>query len=161
MYKGAPGKSYKDSQEVKEKFRKARNTKQACHWKEVMRARKQARMQWEQERLDAAASGDWQAVRRARRKQDKWQTGFAEATQGHRRETIHEHLAKTYTGDDVPEWEETEEVPTPKLRDAAAKGAVGKAVGVDGVSHELLQAVCQDDVAAEKLLNWYNEILQS
>ena len=57
--KGPPGKCYKDTAEVKAKFQRARDTKQAGHWTEALQARRQARMQWERERLDAAASGDW------------------------------------------------------------------------------------------------------
>ena len=48
-----------------------------------------------------------------------------------------------------------------ELQDAAVKGAAGKAVGVDGVSHELLQAICMDEGAAGQLLQWYNTILQT
>ena len=164
--RGPKGKCYKDPQEVKAKFQRARGSKQASHWKEALQARKEARIKWEQERLDAAASGDWKTFRKVKTRQDKWEAGFAEATQGAPHEAIHEHLERTYAGDDMPEWEEMEEEPIPdftlqELRDAAAKGACGKAVGVDGVSHEMLQAICMDEVASGQLLQWYNTILQT
>ena len=164
--KGPPGKCYKDSEEVKAKFWRARATKQANHWKEALQARRQARMKWEQGRLEAAAAGDWTAVRKSRSRQDKWETGFAESTQGHPHEAIHEHVERTYAGDDLPLWEDKQEEPIPnftmaELRGAALKGATGKAVGVDGVSHEMLQAICNDEVASHHLLDWFNGILQS
>ena len=66
----------------------------------------------------------------------------------------------------MPPWEEREEEQIPdftlqELQDAAVRGATGKAVGVDGVSHELLQAICVDECAATQLLQWYNKILQT
>ena len=164
--RGPQGKSYKDTVEVKAKFRHARQTRQAVHWKEALNARRQARMAWEKERLDEAAAGNWRAIRSTRVKADKWESGFSEATQGFPHEVIHEHLEKTYAGEDMPAWEVREEEAIPdftlqELQDAAPKSATGKAVGVDGVSHELLQMICQDEVAAPQLLRWFNDILQT
>ena len=160
------GKGYKDTADVKAKFQRARSTKHPSHWKEALQARRQARMVWEKERLDAAAQGDWRAIRGNRKKTDKWETGFAEATQDFPREATHGHLERTYQGEDMPAWEEKEEEPIPdftmqELCDAAAKGAMNKSVGVDGVSHELLQAICRAEDAAKQLLQWYNGILQT
>ena len=101
-----------------------------------------------------------------RPKPAKWEAGLAEAMQGSPHEAIHSHLEKIYEGEELREWtegddEQVEDFTITELRAAASKKASGKAVGVDGVCHELLQAICGDEQAAEQLLSWFNDIFRT
>ena len=160
--------AYRDSAEVKQLFCQAKVAKTPESWKAAFKARQEARKQWEEQRLARATQGDWKALKATRQRQSTWESGFAEANQGEPHEAIHDHLAGIYEGEPIGPWnpndEPMQEVPPFSLEElklAVDKGKLGKALGPDGVPHELLVQVACHEVAGPQLLDWYNEILKT
>ena len=90
-------------------------------------------------------------------------TAQAEGVDPH--EVVHAHLQGVYV-EGHPKKEYPFAAPcrsadfTPEeLREALRKGKTKKAVGADGVSHELLLAIGDDDEGLGLLLDWYNRLL--
>ncbi|CAE7340641.1 unnamed protein product, partial [Symbiodinium microadriaticum] len=108
--KPVPGKGYRDSQEVKQAFKNAKVSGSAQAWKQALKLRKEARKQWERERLVRASQGDWGHFRALKpRRQEGWDTGFAEAQQGDPHQAVHDHLAERISqgcksGGEEREW---------------------------------------------------------
>ena len=160
-----PGQAYKDPVPVKEAFQRARNSGEGRAWTEARKLRKQARLQWETDRLARATSGDWAAYRQLKHKGNEgWDVGFAEAHDGEDpHQVVHDHLAGIYsTGQVVPPmgpWEGAVEPFTmEELEMALARGKKGKAVGVDGTSQELLGGVASLPGGKEALLGFFNQV---
>ncbi|CAE7400795.1 unnamed protein product, partial [Symbiodinium microadriaticum] len=131
----------------------------------LLKLRKQARLEWETDRLQRATSGDWQAYRQLKKAGNEgWDVTFAEAHEGrepHR--VIHDHLASIYTtGQVIPPkgaWEGQVELFTmEELEMALARGKKGKAVRVDLTSHELLMGIAGVPEGKEALLRFYNRV---
>ena len=97
----AKGTAYKDPEEVKAAFRRAKVQKTAAAWKYAQQHRRKARESWEKERLDGASQGNWQDFRLMRKK-GGWETHFAEAMDGEPHERLHEHLRDIYHGEPLP-----------------------------------------------------------
>ena len=157
--KPAKSQNYFDSPEVKQLFRQAKPLKTAEAWKRAFKARQEDRKQWEEERLTRATQGDWKALKATRHRQSAWEAGFAEACEGEPRAAIHQHLASIYEGRDLGPWNPSNEVvqkvadfSLSEMQAAVAKGKLGKAVGPDGIPHELLVQVAQHDVAGPNCL---------
>ena len=94
-----PGRSYKDPDDVKALFRRARTLKTRESWKASLQGRKLARKQWEQERLARAATGDWQAFREYKRQGPiGWEIDYAEAQSSDVHQSVHDHLKQIYAG---------------------------------------------------------------
>ena len=158
------GKSYRDTEEVKAAFRRAKVQKTAESWKQAQRLRRKARDVWEKERLDGASQGNWQDFRNMRKKGGGWETHFAEAMDGAPHEHVHAHLQNIYEGETLPPFPEGTIQDSPlftltELRDAAGRGQRKKSVGPDMVPHELLMAICESDTEGPKLLDWFNHVL--
>ena len=160
--------SYKDPQWVRELFKQAKAGREPTLWKVAMKGRCEARKQWESERMERAVEGDWQALRASRRRQHAWEPGFAEAMQGDPHDAIHHHLAGIYAGEPIGPWNpghepivEVEEFNLKELQLAADKGKLGKAVGPDGVPHELLRQMAYHEEVGPVLLAWYNKMLRT
>ena len=160
----AQGQAYKDPDDVKAAFRRARVQQTALAWKQAQQMRRKARAEWEGRRLDGASQGNWQDFRAMRKKGGGWETHFAEMMEGEAHERIHRRLQDIYEGDTLPPFPEglIQDSPLfmlPELKDAVGRGRCKKAVGTDMVPRELLMAICEKDDEASKLLDWMNNIL--
>ena len=142
--KPRPTSAYVDPEIVKKAFREARIGKTADLWKAAVQQRGTARSAWEEEHLQRASEGEWEAIKSAREVSAAWEAQFAEATVGKPHETVHTHLEEIYKGRPFSEWkpdhvDKVQPFSVEELRQAADKGWQGKAVGPDGVPRELLQ----------------------
>ncbi|CAE7284848.1 unnamed protein product [Symbiodinium necroappetens] len=162
------GDANKDPLEVKDAFRQARDTGLGVDWTAARKSRKQARAAWERARLERATSGDWAAYRQLRRPGNEgWDMVFAEAHDGKDpHQVIHDHLETIYTtGQVVPPlgpWEgDIDEFTMEELEQAIALGKKGKAVGVDGTSHEFLAGLATLPGGKEGLLAFFNDVYKS
>ena len=163
--KPLPGKGYKDSQEVKQAFKNAKISKSSQAWKQALKLRKEARQQWEKERLVRASQGDWSCFRALKpKRQEGWDIGFAEAQSGDPHQAVHDHLAAVYEGEDISgaqsQWQgEVRAFTVEELRLGVSQLSRGKSVGVDKTSTELILGMMEVPGGEQHLLEWYNRIL--
>ncbi|OLP89415.1 putative 149 kDa protein [Symbiodinium microadriaticum] len=163
--KQVPGRGYKDTQAVKQAFKQARLAGTAQAWKQALKLRKEARKQWEQDRLVRASQGDWGLFRALKpKKQEGWDVGFAEAQTGDPHQAVHEHLASVYQGQDVEGKDEVwsgdvRAFTVEELRKGVSQLSRGKSVGVDKTSTELILGMMEVPGGEQHLLEWYNRIL--
>ena len=69
---------YRDPADVRTLFDMARHSCQKEDWKKAQQARRKARAQWSQNRLEQAVNGDWSQVRRLQGDRRKgWEASFA------------------------------------------------------------------------------------
>ncbi|CAE7292934.1 pol [Symbiodinium necroappetens] len=148
-------------------FSYAKATGEGAAWTRARKLRKQARLEWEQDRLDRATSGDWNAYRQLKKpKNEGWDVVFAEAHEGKEpHQVIHDHLAGIYgTGQVIPPlgaWDGPVDLFTlEELEQAISKGKRGKAVGVDGTSQEFLVGLAAVPGGKEALLRFFNKVYQ-
>ena len=157
------GSRYVDPQSVKKQFRAAKLSGSPTAWKQALKARSQARKQWEHERLTRAARGDWQAFRELRpAKHEGWDVKFAERQVDDPHAAVHKHLAGVYNGEPVtaaPASADVKPFEEDELKHALAGLRKNKAVGIDHTSTELLIAVSELPGGLSHLLEWYNRIL--
>ena len=170
--KPVAGNAYQDPEDVKVLFRMARHGKRPEDWKAAMKARLGARKRWMENKIEAATKGDWGAFKVATKTgATGWEGHLADAlgegSDPHRE--IHGHLQAVYgrERDKIPAFpyqvEQLERVPdftVEELRDALRKGKKRVAVGPDKVSHELLQAIGDLPEGENKILAWFNKLLQ-
>ena len=163
-----PSTSYRDPPEVRRLLQLARQRKCASDWKQALRARAEAKRQWLQKKVENAANGDWGAYKEVRKKgATGWEAAFATSqTEGvDPHEVVHAHLQGIYATDDSKKAYpfaapcRSEDFTAEELREALRRGKPKKAVGADRVSHELLQALGEDDQGRVLLLEWYNRLL--
>ena len=78
--KPAPGRGYRDPQQVRQAFRDAKRAGTAAAWKAALKMRKEARRGWELDRLQRASTGDWGSFRALQpRRHEGWDLGLVEA----------------------------------------------------------------------------------
>ena len=160
------GQQYRDRVEVRMAFKQAKLTRCPELWKSAMKMRHECREAWEETRLGRAMEGDWKALKATRQTNSTWEPGFSEALQGEPHQALHDHLQKIYDGPCIPPWNpqgdqvmEVNPFTMEELLKATHKGRTGRAVGVDGIPHELLVKVAEHETQGPKLLEWLNEIL--
>ena len=164
------GAAYRDPQDVKVLFQMARAGKRSEDWKRALRARLEARKAWTNQKIAAAAQGDWGAFQVATKKgRSGWEGHLADALgEGQDpHQQIHNHLQGVYGAkqDKVPPYPGNQEVApcadftAEELRDALRKGRRKVSVGPDRVSHELLQAIGNTAEGEAKILAWFNRLL--
>ena len=94
-----PGCAYRDPPTVREATRRAKIRRTGEAWGEVRRLRKQARREWERDRIARASKGDWSAFRVCKPLADTgWIEGFAAAQTGDPHGAVHQHLQQVYKG---------------------------------------------------------------
>ncbi|CAE7487330.1 jockey\pol [Symbiodinium sp. CCMP2592] len=163
--KPAPSLSYRDPENVKVLFRRARVSGSAASWKEALKARKVARKHWEEERVLRAAAGDWDCLREVRGNSGTgWQVEFSVAQQDDPHRVIHDHFQEVYRDPRVspPVTIPTGDVEAFTLDElwTGLKQLKGqKAVGCDLTSKELLVGICNAEGGAEQVLEFYNRVL--
>ena len=164
-----PNKAYKDTEATRELFRIARRARHPHAWTRALRARQQDKTEWKEKQLHEAASGDWRSFRTLKpRVGGGWETHFADACQDRDpHEVVHEHYQKVFSGGEQFEWEgDVDPPPSPdfteeELMSAIDKGNLGKSVGPDGVSLELLKRICDQERGRRELLAWFNTLLHT
>ncbi|CAE7776408.1 unnamed protein product [Symbiodinium sp. CCMP2592] len=163
--KPAPGHGYKDPDAVRKAFREAKRAGTAASWKAALKLRKEARKQWEWERLQRASQGDWKLLKGLKpRRHAGWDISFAENQAGDPHEVVHRHLAAVYAGEGVSEepkaWVgDVRAFSMEELRVGVQHLKRGKAVGADQTSTELIQGIMEVEGGPAHLLEWYNRIL--
>ena len=127
--------------------------------------RRTEKQEWKRAQLQAAAEGDWPSFRANKpRVGGGWQTHFAEANHQDPRALVHECYCNVFEAGEVPCVEEEVAPPSPdfteeELLHALGRGKRGKSVGIDGVSLELLQGVCEQAADRMALLKWFNLLI--
>ncbi|CAE7625517.1 Zdhhc3, partial [Symbiodinium sp. CCMP2456] len=163
--KPRPGSGYRDPDEVKQAFKRAKVSKTGEAWKKALNMRKGARKVWEADRLKRASEGDWQARRSCRPKRNAgWDDAFAEAQQGDPHEMVHKHLEGVYAGEqpDKELYKHRGEVScfsVEEMRDAMTLLKAHKAVGCDLTSRELLVGIMEAPGGEQHMLEWFNRVL--
>eukprot|EP00439_Symbiodinium_sp_Y106_P015486 s535_g2.t1 len=162
--KAVPGHGYRDPVEVRQAFKRAKITGTSASWKAALKSRREARKQWEWDRLIRASQGEWHSFKALRpRRQEGWDVGFAEAQSIDPHRAVHQHLAEVYSGTEVGEAEpwtgDVRAFDVDELRVAMSQLKRGKAVGADLTSTELLQGLVQVEGGESHLLEWFNRIL--
>ncbi|CAE7037043.1 unnamed protein product [Symbiodinium sp. CCMP2592] len=161
----APGHGYRDPLPVRQAFKDAKRSGTAAKWKAALKLRKEARRQWELDRLHRACTGDWASFRALRpQRHTGWDIGFAEEQAGDPHEAVHQHLAAVYRGRQeegpAPVWQgEVRAFSLTELREGVSHLKRGKAVGADLTSAELIFGLMEVPGGPEHLLEWYNRIL--
>ena len=161
----ARGLAYQDPPEVKEAVKQAKLLRSKEAWCRVRGFRKQARKQWEADRLSRASQGDWAALKGCKPpKQTGWEHAFAEAQQGDPHTAVHNHLEQVYKGDGVAPNDgvfpgASTGFDHEELRVALGQMKTGKSVGVDGTSAELLKALVELPGGADHLLEFMTRTL--
>ena len=158
-------KAYKDSPATKTLFSMARHSRSSQDWIRALRSRQADRSHWK-EQLVAASQGDWRSFRSFKPKVGGWQTHFAEAVApADPHKIVHDHYSQVFSGGEVPDVDSLPPPPASpdftedELLASLGKGKRGKSVGVDGVSLELLQGLCQQSEGRRALLHWFNRLL--
>ncbi|CAE7577241.1 unnamed protein product [Symbiodinium sp. CCMP2592] len=162
--KPVQGQGYRDPVQVRKAFKEAKHSGSSAKWKSALKLRREARQQWEFERLVRASQGEWHTFRALKpRRHEGWDIGFAEAQMGDPHDVIHEHLAGVYKGSGVQGAEpwrgEVNAFTLEELRTGVGQMKKGKAVGADLTSTELLLGIMEVKGGPEHLLEWYNRIL--
>ena len=144
----------------------AKRSGTAASWKAALKKRREARKQWERDRLQRASQGDWHCFRALKpRRQEGWDVEFAGAQEGDPHQAVHTHLSTVYKGQEIPDYTTWTGDITPftgsELRTGVAQLKRGKAVGSDLTSTELLLGVMEVPGGEEHLLSWYNDILRT
>ena len=162
---------YREFLDVKTLFQMAKAGGQKTDWKLAQQARKKAKAEWAQHRLDKAVAGDWVEVRRLRGGHKRgWETSFActLAEQGRDpHKAIHEHLEGIFgEGPDLDglveeHVQECAPITDEEVLQRIGKANGGRAVGVDQTSKELLAAIANDPVSLSALREWFDAILRS
>ncbi|CAE7263415.1 unnamed protein product [Symbiodinium sp. CCMP2456] len=161
------GQGYKDSEEIKAAFKKAKLAGQAVLWKRALKMRREARKEWEHQRLVRASEGDWHSFKALKpKRQEGWDITFAEAQTKDPHQVVHDHLSQVYSGPeqhpvDSPWQGDIILFTREELRAGVAQLKKGKAVGVDKSSTELVLGLMELPGGEEHLLAWYNDILSS
>ena len=160
---------YKDPPEVKRAWKHAKVQRTTQAWKAAMAARRTARQQWQAQRIEAAAQGNWQMFRQLTDKQEVgWDVPFAEAaeaegTDPHEWLVDHFKQALSETTDTSPvRWIKPRAPGRPfhieELREAIEHTKHGKSVGVDLSSAELLRAMSQNSTTEQAMLEWLERV---
>eukprot|EP00439_Symbiodinium_sp_Y106_P024669 s5535_g3.t1 len=163
--KPAPSLAYKDPESVKALFRRAKQRGTAVVWKEALKARKAARKEWEVQRLQRAAGGDWTAIREVKgARHEGWDVDFALHQQGDSHENIHKHFAGVYASsrvDPVVEpWKgDVEGFTEEELWAGVKQLKARKSVGKDLTSRELLEGICHAPGGAQHVVEFFNRVL--
>ncbi|CAE7202627.1 unnamed protein product [Symbiodinium sp. CCMP2592] len=158
------GQGYRDPDNVRKAFKAAKASGSSAQWKSALKLRREARQQWELQRLERASQGEWHCFRALKpRRHQGWDIGFAEAQVGDPHRVVHEHLAGVYKGRGVREadvWRgDVRAFTMEELRLGVSQMKRGKAVGSDLTSTELLLGIMEVKGGPDHLLEWYNRIL--
>ena len=167
--KPPPKKGCKDTEEVKELFRRAKRIGSKQAWKQAHRSRKIAHDEWKQAQLLEATSGNWKLVRDCRPSTNVGcEIRMAEALAPHDpNDQLHDHYRETFRSKEpvcLPTSEPSCRSPDfseDELMFALSKGKLGKSVGNDGVSLELLRAISEDQGGRAQLLAWFHSLLHT
>ena len=157
---------YRDTNATKELFRIAKRTRTAYTWKRALRARQQDYQSWREQRTAQAMEGDWQALKQSRPNTNKgWESKLAEHLQPEDPHTVlHRHYEEIFaTGQPIIERSvsppRSPDISDEELAFALRQGHANRSVGHDGVSFELLRAICEIPEGRLQLLAWYNQVL--
>ncbi|CAE7623402.1 unnamed protein product [Symbiodinium microadriaticum] len=157
------GVRYRDTAEVKVLFRRAKQSKTSQSWKQALAARRAARRQWEAERLQRASQGDWQAYRAySKQANPGWDHNFADAQRKDPHEVVHEHLKGIFQGPGLPPVSplrgDCRAFDVEELSLAVGQLKLGKSVGLDLTSTELLRALVDIEGGRVHLLEYLNGV---
>ena len=157
------GQRYRDSEDVKALFRRAKTQKSPRCWKQALAARRSARRAWEAERLQRAVRGDWQAYRAfTKQSTPGWDHNFANAQTQDPHEVVHDHLQKIFQGPGLPPVEplrgNCKAFDVEELSLALGQLKLGKSVGLDLTSTELLRALVEIEGGRVHLLEYLNGV---
>ncbi|CAE7264174.1 R1A1-element\ORF2 [Symbiodinium sp. CCMP2592] len=163
--KPKPSCAYKDPNNVKQAFRRARTAKTRESWKAALELRRQARRVWERDRLNRASQCDWQAIRDIRLEgQLSWDSGFTDQQTEDPHQVVERHFKGLYKGTptsktvvhDGPVVAFTSE----EVIRAVGQMKSGKSVGLDGTCKELFQGIIDANGGAAHLAEFFTRILQ-
>ncbi|CAE7220435.1 unnamed protein product, partial [Symbiodinium sp. CCMP2456] len=164
------GARYRDPPEVRAAFKRAKlaDTEQA--WKHAQSARRGARDEWLNAKIQRASQGSWKDMKDLKdRTGAEWAVHLTEEAYAQHRDPLlwtTEHFAKVFraaTEECKPvAWKRTEmhgrAFDTQELRSVVTKGQRGKAVGLDLTSYELVKELCKDPVTEGSLLAWMESV---
>ena len=159
-----PGRAYRDNDDVKKLFRRARLLQTREAWKAALYGRRQHRKQWERARLEDAAKADWRTYREYKQKGPVgWEVEYAQAQTRDVHDTVHRHLEAVYQGPVVTGFSDVatqvQAFTTEELEAAVAAQKGGKSVGLDLTSKELLQGMISVKGGKIHLLEFFNRVL--
>ena len=104
-----PGKKYRDPPEVQQAIQTARRSGDKATWKQVHKLRRQARRQWESERLAGILQGDWCAYRARKLEKEKksgwWGRMLEDKSEEDVTADVHKHLSSKMCGPDPATWD--------------------------------------------------------
>ncbi|CAE7713978.1 unnamed protein product [Symbiodinium sp. CCMP2592] len=162
--KPVPSRAYRDSKAIKEAFRLAKVSKSREQWKAALKARREARRKWEEDRVWRASQCDWKAIKDIKLEgQVSWDSGFADHQTEDPHEVVARHLRKQYEG------RPTARVVQPggsvvaftveEVKVAVDQMKSGKSVGVDCTCKELFQGLLEVEGGASHLAEFFTQIL--
>ncbi|CAE7736685.1 unnamed protein product [Symbiodinium necroappetens] len=172
------GVSYKDTPEVKQCIAAARRSGRPEDWKRVHKVRKQAKRQWEQDRLARILQGDWSAYRCRKMQTSRKRGWWAKMVELQGEEEITEkaklHLASKLCGPDPQAWDDElervlediviSEPWTPfvieDLHAELGRMKLRAAVGPDLIGVDLLRHLAAHDTLGHDLLDIINHVVE-
>ena len=162
------GDGYRDDGVVRELFRIAKRSKTPYAWKRALKARREAHTAWKKVKLESAFQGDWRAWRDSKPKGSVgWEAELAEnLAPADPHQALHDHYASIFgAGTNIQPRScsppRSPDITGEELHDALQGGKLGKSVGGDGVSLELLRAIGGDPQGERALLDWFNTMLHT
>ena len=162
------GSGYRDDEVVRELFRIAKRSKHSHAWKRALKARREAHNAWRKAKLEAAFQGDWRAWKECQPKTSVgWEATLADnLAPNDPHQALHDHYASIFGkgGDIHPRSNappRSPDITSEELHAALHAGKLGKSVGKDGVSLELLRAIGDDPQGQKALLDWFNTMLHT
>ncbi|CAE7291589.1 pol [Symbiodinium sp. CCMP2592] len=169
--------AYHDPDEVQNLVREAKSDGSSRAWKKVHRARRAARRQWQQERLERVVRGDWDAYRclqnEKKRAKGWWGRMLDDRSSLQLTKEVTEHFVSKMGGDDQQEWSTrletllsslsvtTDFVPFTQLdvREQLVGMKAKSAVGPDAIGVSLLREIMNHDDLAPQLVDIINQIV--
>eukprot|EP00439_Symbiodinium_sp_Y106_P079849 s2065_g18.t1 len=150
--KQRPGNAYRDPEEVRTLFRQARQLRTPGAWKNALAARRKR-----------AVNGDWQAYRGvAKSCKPGWDQDFAASQQADPHLVVHRHLSAIYEGSGLspvpPLGGSCRAFTVEELMTALGQLKLGKSVGMDLTSTEMLRALVQVKGGQIHLLEYLNKV---
>ena len=142
----------------------AKASKSREQWKAALRARRQARREWEQERVRRASQCDWKAIKDIKLDgQGSWDSGFADHQTGDPHDVVEAHFKKLYRGSATQKtiFHEGEVVAftVDEVKTAVGQMKAGKSVGRDGTCKELFQGLLEVEGGASHLAEFFTQVL--
>ncbi|CAE7432317.1 unnamed protein product [Symbiodinium sp. CCMP2592] len=163
--------TYRDPEEVKNLYRRAKTSGSEHDWKTAHKARRTAHDKWRTAKLEEAASGNWAAMKHTKQHAgNEWAVHYIEASDSNQQEPLKwtvEHFRALFQAPaprQPPCWtkeaSQGQPITVEEVNNAVDKGHTNKAVGEDLTSFELLKALVKDPPTGKAIADWMERIRQ-